>query len=114
MSPAHSQAQGRLSRTVLPVSSLTYTYDSMDRLTGVSGAYSESYTYNSTTGNLASKAGQTLTYGASNHPHAASAMGSNLYTYDANGNMLTRKVAGVTYTLGYDADGRLVSISGGA
>ncbi len=34
---------------------LTYAYDVLDRLTGVSGAYSESYTYNSTTGNLASK-----------------------------------------------------------
>jgi RHS repeat-associated protein len=92
--------------------SLTYTYDVLDRLTGASGAYSESYTYNATTGNLASKGGQTLSYGAPNHPHAATAMGSNLYTYDANGNMLTRKVAGVTYTLSYDAEGRLTGITG--
>ena len=92
---------------------LSYAYDVLDRLTGVSGVYNESYTYNPTTGNLASKAGQTLTYGAANHPHAATAMGSNIYTYDANGNMLTRKISGVTYTLSYDAEGRLVSISGG-
>ena len=39
-------------------------------------------------------------------------VGTSHYTYDANGNMLTRPVSGGTATLGYDAENRLVSVSG--
>jgi len=35
------------------------------------------------------------------------------FSYDADGNMTTRTVDGVSYTLAYDAENRLVSISGG-
>ena len=85
----------------------------LDRLTGVSGAYSQGYGYHATTGNLDSKAGQTLAYADINHPHAATGLGSNVYSYDANGNMTSRQITSGTYTLSYDAEGRLVSISGG-
>ena len=89
----------------------------LDRLTGVGGTYNQIYGYSATTGNLNSKAGQTLAYADTNHPHAATGMGSNTYTYDANGNMVIRVLSTalgmVTYTLTYDAESRLVGISGG-
>ncbi len=37
---------------------------------------------------------------------------NNTYTYDANGNQITRVINGVTVTLAYDAEGRMVSVSG--
>jgi RHS repeat-associated protein len=39
-------------------------------------------------------------------------MGSDTYTYDANGNQITRNVGGSSYTLSYDAENRLISVSG--
>ena len=38
--------------------------------------------------------------------------GSNAYCYDQNGNMRRRTIGGVVYTLTYDAENRLVSVSG--
>jgi RHS repeat-associated protein len=79
---------------------------------GQNGLYNESYTYNSTTGNLASKAGVSYTYDT-NHPHAvASLSNGNTYTYDANGNMTQRVVNGQTFNLSYDAENRMISVSG--
>jgi len=63
--------------------------------------------------NLESKDGQTLAYVDTNHPHAATGMGSNAYAYDTNGNMVSRQISTGTYTLSYDAESRLVGISGG-
>ena len=40
--------------------------------------------------------------------------GSNAYCYDQNGNMRRRTIAGVVYTLTYDAENRLTAISGGS
>ena len=99
----------------------TFTYDSLDRLTsavasgGSGGTYGlQNYTYNASTGNLASKAGVSLTYGDTNHDHAVTAMGSNSYGYDANGNQTSRNISGSAYTLAYDAENRLVGVTGGA
>jgi len=97
----------------------TFTYDNLDRLTnsavtgGSNGLYTEGYTYDGTTGNLASKNGVTYTYNAT-HKHAVASAGSNTYGYDANGNMTSRNVSGQSFTLSYDAENRLVSVTGAA
>lgn len=54
------------------------------------------------------------------HHHGADVLASGLdctpcsaeYTYDANGNMVTRPWQGGTQTLSYDAENRLVGVSG--
>lgn len=82
----------------------TFAYDTLDRLTSVTGPYSENYTYNSI-GNILSKNGVSYTYGG-NKPHAITSAGSTNYTYDNNGNMLTRG----SQTITWDAENRPISI----
>jgi hypothetical protein len=71
----------------------TFTYDFLDRLTEVTGAYAESYSYDEI-GNIetmrANATTRSYTYGGS-QPHAVTAITnpSVTYTYDDNGNMLT-------------------------
>ena len=91
----------------------TFTYDALNRLsTDVASdglaPYNESYTYNATTGNLASKAGVTYTYDP-NHPHAvASLSNGRTYQHDLNGNQVTRNIGSDSFILVYDAENRLV------
>jgi YD repeat-containing protein len=85
-----------------------YSYDALSRLTAaaVTGGpanYSESYSYNSTTGNLETQGGLTLAYNDANHVHAVTGAGGNAYGYDLNGNQVTRVIGGSAYTLSYDA-----------
>ena len=103
-------AVGNLStrQDVLASETETFGYDFLDRLTGVSGPYTESFTYN-TIGNLMSKNGTSYTYGDSNHDHAVTAVGSTSYTYDPNGNMTTRG----TQTITWDVENRVTAVSGG-
>lgn len=81
-------------------------------VTGGPVNYNESYGYNTTTGNRQTKGSLTLAYNDVNHVHAVTGMGGNTYGYDANGNQTTRNIGGSTFTLGYDAENRLVSVSG--
>jgi RHS repeat-associated protein len=88
----------------------SFGYDILDRLTSVSGAYSESYSYNQI-GNMLSKNGSSYTYPSNGvRPHAVSAVGSTSYAYDANGNMTTRG----SQTITWDVENRPVTVTGGA
>jgi YD repeat-containing protein len=100
----------------------TFGYDALDRLitatttiTG-NGQYGESYQYNAI-GNITytSRLGNYF-YPASSitstHPHAATAAGSNRYSYDNNGNMITRTEQvspslTYTFTQQWDVENRL-------
>ena len=65
----------------------------------LTGGTAESYIYDNTTGNLASKAGVNYTYN-SGHAHAVSSRSDgSSYQYDANGNMTQRTVDGHTFNL---------------
>jgi RHS repeat-associated protein len=73
-----------------------FGYDFLDRLTSVSGPYSQTYTYNQI-GNITSMNGTSYSYGS--RPHAVTAVGSASYTYDANGNMTNRNGQSITWNI---------------
>ena len=107
------QNNGNISQIVDATRSetLTYTYDELDRLDIVSGAYSLDYNYNAI-GNITAKGTTTYTYGSSAHKHAVTALGTGeSYSYDANGNMTTRVEGGSTYTQAFDTQNRLTSVT---
>lgn len=79
-------------------------YDFLDRLTSVTGTYSQSYTYD-TIGNITSMNGQSYTYGSK--PHAVTAVGATTYEYDANGNMTARG----TQALVWNVEHQLINVS---
>jgi YD repeat-containing protein len=91
--------------------SLDFSYDPLDRLTGASGEYSESYSYNAI-GNLTSKGGVGYDYNDPAHKHAVTHLnGVQRYWYDPNGNMTSRSVDDITYTLSYSVENRLRTIT---
>jgi RHS repeat-associated protein len=91
---------------VLAAETETFTYDFLDRLTSVSGPYSESYAYNQI-GNIVTKNGVSYNYGTK--PHAVTSVGSASYVYDNNGNMTARGSQTVTW----DVENRPVSVTSG-
>jgi len=102
---------------------LAYTYDPLDRLTGVAPVsgwqgYTGAYTY-SAIGNLTGKTedGSAWAYSypgsgaGSIRPHAVITVASvSSYGYDANGNMVTRTIGNDTYLLSYDVENRLKEV----
>ena len=114
----------RYSTSNMLLETQTFAYDHLNRLTSAaatgSASYSEGYTYDANTGNLLSKTGLgTYTYNASRQgtcttgtnttiPHAVMTAGANSYTYDCNGNMLSRPGRALTF----DAENRLVGVTG--
>ena len=83
----------------------------------VLSASERSWMYNSGTGRAYSEVNPTSThtYGNASHKHAVTALvNGNTYTYDNNGNMISRHVLEGTsfqdYALGYDAENRLVKV----
>ncbi|MBI4311288.1 MAG: hypothetical protein HY681_05835 [Chloroflexi bacterium] len=108
---ANGNLTSRSNYALVPAETETFAYDFLDRLTGVSGAYAESYAYNpigNITSTIKSGAPYTYTYGAK--PHAVTAVGATAYTYDTNGNMTARG----TQTLTWNMENRLSGVSGGA
>jgi RHS repeat-associated protein len=98
----------------------SFTYDALDRVLtssatgGSNGLYSEGYEYYDATGNLKKKNDILYTYN-SGHAHGVSSLANgNSYAYDANGNMTSRNVGGQSFTLTYDSENRLVSVTGAA
>jgi RHS repeat-associated protein len=98
----------------------SFGYDSLNRLTsaavtgGTDGLYNESYQYDTNTGNLSLKGTVSYTYDTS-HPHAVALLSNGYsYTYDANGNMISRDVNTKSFDLAYDAENRLVSVAAGS
>jgi YD repeat-containing protein len=83
-----------------------FTYDFLDRLIGVTGPYTELYTYN-TIGNIMSRNGADYLYGDPAHAHAVTFVGTKVFAYDANGNMTVRG----TQSLVWDVENRLTSVS---
>lgn len=98
-----------------------FTYDDFNRLThaftgndacttydGTRGtsAYDQSFAYD-TVGNFTSAAGRTYTYGDPAHKHAPTLVGSDGFSYDANGSQIGRTVGGTGALLGYDYLNRL-------
>jgi len=125
---SYTAGGGSVTPNVEASQTTVYAYDGLNRLihatasvTGdlVVSGYDESYTYSPTTGNLQLKAGIENFYEDPQHVHAVTRRsdGSH-FTYDNNGNMLTRHLpdgAGEkAYTLTYDAENRLVNVSGAA
>jgi len=89
---------------------LCYRLTSAGATLGTDGGYAaQSYSYDSYGRLLNGSKGNGYTYNTS-HKHAVTTAGGTSYTYVNNGNMLTR--AG--YTFGYDAEIRLVNVSGTA
>ena len=102
---------------VVSAETQSFDYDKLDRLTkasvstGASLLFSENYAYDPASGNLKTKAGMTLYYDDVNHAHAVtSTSGGGSYLYDKNGNQTRRTAGGQTYNLGYDVEGRLISV----
>jgi hypothetical protein len=109
----------------------TFHYDSLDRLLdatasgGTGGTYAqETYTYDQI-GNLKSKPGVGVyTYTASAtgcvagtpslKPHAVRYAGSYSFTYDCNGNMLTRNDSTGNFTQQWDKENRLITVTSAA
>jgi hypothetical protein len=82
-------AAGNIRQIANPLAGETnlYGYDALNRLNSWSlNGVTENYTYDPLSGNLATKAGATLQYNDAAHKHAVTNAGSNIYSYDANGN----------------------------
>ncbi|GIH19291.1 type IV secretion protein Rhs [Rugosimonospora africana] len=78
---------------------LTYVYDGAGNITSsTQNGVATTYTYPSQ-GSAAVR------------PHAVTAVGSKTYAYDANGELATRTVAGVTSTLTWNVDSQLASVA---
>ena len=91
-----------------------FNYDELNRLTGVSGAYTQTYSYDFAGRFSSGPLGGSYTYTDTLHPHAVARVGANLFRYDADGNMTSRTITGTTYTQQYDSEGHLITVTQGA
>ena len=104
-------AGNRTAKTDLLASSTSnYTYDPIYQLTQVTEANNtrESYSYDAVGNRTASLGVSSYTTNASNELTATS---NATYTYDSNGNMLTKTVGADTTSYAWDFENRLASVS---
>lgn len=88
----------------------SFAYDPLNRITSADGMYGHITFEYTSYGNMTKKGSLVLNYN-SDHPYAVSSdSDGNAYSYDANGNMVSRRGK----TLDYDAENRLLKISDGA
>ncbi|MCO6452036.1 MAG: RHS repeat-associated core domain-containing protein [Caldilineales bacterium] len=99
----------------------TFSYDDLDRLstaqasgsTTYGGYGMKSYGYDNA-GNITNFEGTAFTYNDNAHKHAVTHVGgTQKYWYDDNGNVITRINGVQTINMVYDAENRLIAISGG-
>jgi RHS repeat-associated protein len=91
-----------------------YTYDAIYQLTQVTQAgptTTESYTYDPVGNRLSSLAAATWSYNASNHLTSISGSPGTTFTYDNNGNTLTKTDSSGTTTFAWDYENRLASVT---
>ncbi|WP_197056515.1 RHS repeat-associated core domain-containing protein [Luteibacter mycovicinus] len=94
----------------------TYGYDSLYRLTGVTGSSGnaiEAYTYNKTGDRLSKTAPGLLTgtYSFASGTHQLTGIGTTTRTVDARGNTTSSHLASGTDVYGYDQRNRLTSVT---
>jgi len=89
-----------------------FTYDNINRLTGVAvgGSTVESYTYDSVGNRTASHLSSSYTTGSFNR---VTATDSATYTYNNNGSTTGKTVGSTTWAYGWDRENRMVSAGDG-
>jgi len=86
----------------------TFNYDTIDRLTGVTGSATENYAYDQVGNRTSSHQSATYTTAGFNK---LTATANATYTYDANGNMTSKVDTSGTWTYEWDFENRLKKVS---
>ncbi|WP_417657110.1 RHS repeat domain-containing protein [Pseudidiomarina aestuarii] len=96
---------GNITSKQLGSQSLSYTYNSQKKLTGVSGSVSRTFTYD-TRGNVTNNGQRSFTY---NRAGRLASSGTADYQYDGHGRRISKNIGGAkSYSL-YSIDGQLLS-----
>ena len=97
-----------MASTTHSLMNVNYSYDALNRLTQVSGAQQQQFAYDALGNMTFNSAVGNYQYGQNGAgPHAVTQAGSNLYAYDANGNLLS----GGGRTLTWDGENQLKSVT---
>jgi RHS repeat-associated protein len=104
---------GQVTHLATERGSVSYTYDALNRLTGVDhpDRTDEFFTYDAAGNRLSSAEEPTWTYNANDELEAC---GAARLAYDADGNVVSREDAGGRIHYHYNAEGRLSRVTDGA
>ncbi|EHR41582.1 YD repeat protein [Alishewanella jeotgali KCTC 22429] len=98
-------ALGNITRKTLGTQDISYTYNSSNRLTSISGSFSQSFSYDSR-GNVINNGVRAFTF---NRANRLASSGINSYVYDGHGRRIIKNKNGAkTYSL-YNSAGVLMS-----